>query len=188
MPKVLLHICCAGCASVSVEKLLSEGFEVEGLFFNPNIHPLAEYEFRRRDLSIISSKYRIKIHFGEYNPKLWFEYVKPFKDTPEGGARCQACFEFRLRKAFEFMKSIGADFFSTTLTISPHKNSRVINNVGTKISPEHFLFRDFKKQDGFKRSVVLSKEWGIYRQNYCGCVYSLLESRQRRGKFQSGRV
>lgn len=176
---VLLHICCAGCATESVRRLSDEGFRVTGFFYNPNIHPEKEYQKRKQDLNIIRKEFSIDIIEGEYHPDKWFEFIKGHENDREGGQRCGLCFEMRLKEAYRAMIDRGFDFFTTTLTISPHKNSGIINNIGKEIGGDRFLSRDFKKKDGFKKSVIVSKELGLYRQNYCGCVYSMRTDRQK---------
>ncbi len=172
MKKVLLHICCAGCAGVSISRLQEEGFSVRGIFYNPNIQPEAEYRRREKDLEKVSKKFSIEILQSEYYPEEWLEKVKGYESQPEGAKRCQICFQFRLKKVYQRSLKEGCGFFATTLTISPHKNSKVINQIGNNIEPERFLVRDFKKKDGFKESVKMSKELDLYRQNYCGCIFS----------------
>ncbi|MCD6539179.1 MAG: epoxyqueuosine reductase QueH [Candidatus Omnitrophica bacterium] len=172
MKKVLLHICCAGCGGVCIERLQEEGFEVLGFFYNPNIHPPEEYLRRQQDLEKLEKEFSLEILSGDYEISEWFNFIKGYEAEPEGGRRCGLCFELRLRKSYEEMKRKGLDFFTTTLSVSPHKNSRLIKEIGEKIDKDRFLFRDFKKKDGFKRSVELSKKLGLYRQNYCGCLFS----------------
>lgn len=172
MKKVLLHICCAGCATASVSRLKEQGYYIKGFFYNPNIHPEDEYIRRRQDLEKISDKYSIDIEEGAYDTQNWFNSVKGFESEPEGGKRCGICFRLRLYRTYKKMLDGDYDFFSTTLTISPHKNSKLINRLGREIGGDRFLERDFKKKDGFKQSVLVSRKLGLYRQNYCGCVYS----------------
>jgi epoxyqueuosine reductase len=172
MKKVLLHICCAGCASVAVMRLKEEGFSPLGIFYNPNIYPESEYNKRRQDFEKISREYDFSIIEDSYEPRAWFDSIKGYESEPEGSKRCEICFKFRLSRVYRIMQDKGYGFFTTTLTISPHKNSRLINKIGQDIAGERFLQRDFKKEDGFKKSVKISKELDLYRQNYCGCVYS----------------
>ena len=175
MKKVLLHICCAGCASASIERLRNDGYWVEGFFYNPNIHPLAEYKRRKDDLLLIEKAFGISINIGEYNPKEWFALCGKYKDEPEGGYRCSLCYKLRLMRTYREAKERGFDFFTTTLTISPHKKSFFINRLGKEIGTDSYLEYDFKKKEGFKRSIEISRNLGLYRQNYCGCVFSLKE-------------
>ncbi len=179
MPKVLLHICCAGCAAGAIARLKEEGFEVSGFFYNPNIHPLSEYQKRRQSLDVISRYYSVAIQEGEYNVQRWFKEIRGYEKEPEGGKRCAICFRLRLEKTYQlFCQEQKYDFFTTTLTIGPQKKSQIINQIGTSIS-SYFLVRDFKKKDGFKHAVVISKQLGIYRQNYCGCIFSKQERQKR---------
>ena len=172
MKKVLLHICCGICALACIEKLKQEGFYVEGFFFNPNIHPFEEYQRRKQALKSPTSIFDIKIHEGLYSDKEWFMLCAPFAREPEGGLRCQHCYKIRLDVAYQFAREKNFDYFTTTLTISPHKNSDMVFNVGNEINPDKFLAIDFKKNNGFKRTQELSKVHNLYRQNYCGCIYS----------------
>ena len=183
--RVLLHICCAVCASFSIQRLKEERFSVVGLFYNPNIHPWQEYEERRKMLEIIREKLNVEIIEAEYDVKRWFEEIKGHEADREGGLRCQICWRMRLEKTLFFMKKLNFDFFTTTLTISPHKNSKKIFEVGKSISPT-FLERDFKKKDGFKKAIEFSKKYNLRRQNYCGCVYSLLERWKRKSIHLTG--
>ena len=172
MKKVLLHACCAGCATVCIKRLQSEGYKVTGIFYNPNIHPGEEYQKRKKDFDGLAKKFGIEVMEPEYNYKDWFGFIQGHEAEKEGQKRCRLCFTMRLNKVNEIMQKQGFDFFTTTLTISPHKNAAVINEIGERIGKEKFLARDFKKQDGFKQSVACSKELGLYRQDYCGCVFS----------------
>lgn len=172
MKKVLLHICCANCATVCIERLQGEGFSVSGFFYNPNIHPLKEYEKRKKDLELVSKNTKIQIFEEDYLPKVWFDFIKGYEKEKEQGTRCQLCYTLRLKETYQAMLKKDFDFFTTTLTISPHKKSNLINQVGTSIGQEKFLVRDFKKRNGFKESVKASSSLGLYRQHYCGCVFS----------------
>ncbi|MCM8823626.1 MAG: epoxyqueuosine reductase QueH [Candidatus Omnitrophica bacterium] len=172
MKKVLLHICCGVCAFGCIEKLKANDFYVEGFFFNPNIHPYQEYEKRKDVLKIVSEIYQINIREGEYVPTLWYNLCEAYKDEPEGGIRCKICYKIRLQETFKLCQTLKFDYFTTTLTISPHKNSRVIFDIGRNISENHFLQIDFKKDNGFKRTQELSHRYKVYHQNYCGCIYS----------------
>lgn len=172
--KVLLHICCCGCASVAIERLKEEGFIVKGFFYNPNIHPPGEYLKRKSDLCILKKVFSIDIVEGSYTPKEWFSVCKEYAQEKEGGVRCRLCYEYRLKETYAFCKELKYDFFTTTLTISPHKHSQIIFDEGHTIGGGLFLERDFKKRDGFSEAVEFSKKYFLYRQNYCGCVYSLL--------------
>ncbi len=172
MKKVLLHICCGVCAAGIVERLREENYEVTGFFYNPNIHPKEEYAKRLESARKIVNHFNFPMIEGKYNKKDWFYEIKGLEKEPEGGKRCSKCFKMRLKETMEYFKEGGFDFFTTTLTISPHKNAAEINRIGRQISEFKFLERDFKKKEGFKKAIQISKELDLYRQNYCGCVFS----------------
>ena len=172
MKKVLLHICCANCATVCVERLRSQGLEVTGIFYNPNIHPQEEYQRRKDEFNKLAEKAGFKVIEAEYDYSRWFDAIQGHEADKEGGRRCGICFELRLKEVGRLAKAEGFDFFTTTLTISPHKNSSLINEIGCKLNKDKFLTGDFKKKGGFKQSVQRSKELGLYRQSYCGCTFS----------------
>ena len=171
-PKLLLHCCCAPCA-VSVVEQLSVDYEITLFFYNPNIDSLEEYNKRADEMGKISSG---KIIIHEYNSDDFNRIAEMYPDEPEGGVRCIECFKLRLSKTADMAESNGYDFFTTTLSVSPHKDAELINDIGCELTEDNnksaFLCADFKKQDGFKRSVKLSKQYGLYRQNYCGCRFS----------------
>jgi len=171
--KVLLHICCGVCAFYSIDYLKEKGFEVVGYFFNPNIYPEEEYNKRKDVLYTVADLTSIKIIEGDYANKEWEELCKAYKDEPEGGKRCELCYKIRLEETAKKSKDLNFDYFTTTLTISPHKKSKVIFDIATLIDKNRFLFIDFKKNDGFKKTIELAKKYNLYRQNYCGCRYSL---------------
>jgi predicted adenine nucleotide alpha hydrolase (AANH) superfamily ATPase len=170
--KVVLHICCGVCAAGAAEALSREGHQVLGFFYNPNIHPAEEYQKRLDVAYRVAKELKFPLEAGPYTPEEWFSLTGSLKDEPEGGKRCQVCYRLRLEKTCDYMVACGADAFTTTLTISPHKSAQVINSIGLEINGEKFLIRDFKKKDGFKRAVQLAKKWELYRQDYCGCTYS----------------
>lgn len=170
--KVLLHICCGVCAAGAAEQLLSEGFEVTGYFFNPNIYPYEEYQKRLEAARKVAEKLQFSLIEGRYTPGEWMTETESFKNEPEGGKRCKVCFRHRLDDTFNRVQESGNDFFTTTLTIGPRKHADVVNRIGTEIGGDKFLVRDFKKKAGFQRANELSKEWKLHRQNYCGCVFS----------------
>jgi len=175
---LLLHTCCAPCVTVPIERLESD-YEITCFFYNPNIHPEEEYLQRFKELQNLSKELNIGIIAQKYDSKHWFELVKGLENEAEGGKRCAVCFKMRLQKAAKFAKSKGFDIFTTTLTISPHKNASLINQIGSTLAEQHqikFLVSNFKKKDGYKRSIQLSNVYNLYRQNYCGCIFS------RRGK------
>ena len=177
-PSLLIHACCAPCSSYVIE-YLSEYFHINILYYNPNITNPEEYNYRlseeERLINELPVKNPVKLIKGEYNPKAFIEAVKGLENEPEGGKRCEKCFELRLSEAAKKCKEIGADYFLTTLTISPLKNAEKINEIGNRIADEYgvkYLPSDFKKKNGYKRSIELSEEYNLYRQNYCGCVFS----------------
>lgn len=181
-PALLLHSCCGPCSSAVVERLVDE-FDVTIFFYNPCITDEDEYRRRREAQMELIDRFNderigeTKIHFkeGEYRPTEFFNATAGLENEPEGGARCRVCFMQRLEKTAETAALCGYDYFGTTLTVSPHKNYKLISEIGRSIALRYglsFLDRDFKKKDGFKRSIELSKKYGLYRQNYCGCEYS----------------
>lgn len=172
MKKVLLHVCCGVCALSSIDRLKQEGFSVEALFYNPNIQPHSEYLKRKQAAVTAAQTKEIKITEGEYNNADWLKICGPYKEEKEGGKRCSLCYEMRLKETFLFCLKNNFDYFTTTLTISPHKNSQAIIELGKKIGKDKFLCLDFKKQEGFKKTMEEAKALNLYRQNYCGCEYS----------------
>jgi len=171
--KILLHICCGVCATSVIERLRSESNEVSGLFYNPNIYPMEEYEKRLKATKKIAKKMKLVLFEGQYVPQEWFNLTKNYSEFPEGGLRCNICYEMRLKYTYDFCKSNNFDKFTTTLTVSPHKKSDIINEIGKKIGDKLFLETDFKKNNGFNRAIKIAKNWDLYRQNYCGCKYSM---------------
>lgn len=177
--KIVLHICCAICTTVAVERLVLEGYKILGLFYNPNIYPSREYD-RRLDAAFkVAKELNFQLESAPYKPEEWFQEIKGLEGEPEGGKRCKACFKHRLKRAYLFMKDYGIEFFTTTLTTSPRKSSHIVNEVGREIGGESFLAKDFKKKDGFGRAVEISNKFGLYRQNYCGCRYSILKEGEK---------
>lgn len=178
-PKLLIHSCCAPCSSYVLE-YLSDFFEITIYYFNPNIYPEEEY-FRRVDEQqklIQAMPLRSEVHFaqGQYDPDQYYSHIKGLEAEPEGGKRCFACYELRLREAAKLAAEHGFDYFTTTLSISPHKNAEKLNEIGQLLATEYkvsYLPSDFKKRNGYKRSIELSKEYNLYRQDYCGCVFSM---------------
>ena len=171
--KIVMHICCGVCAAGAIERLREEENQIVGFFYNPNIHPEAEYTIRLETTRNLAKELNFPLEVGLYEPQQWFEETVPFKNEPEGGKRCTVCFRKRLRETHRFMRHYGFDAFSTTLTISPKKSAKVINEIGNEIGGDTFLARDFKKKEGFKRAVQLARQFDLYRQNYCGCIYSM---------------
>ena len=171
--KILLHICCGVCASSSIEQLLCKGYNITGYFYNPNIHPVDEYKKRLDSVRKVAKYFNIDIIEEIYNREVWFPLVKGFEYEKEGEKRCSICFHIRLLKTYDYFKKNMFDLFTTTLTISPFKDTSVINNIGLEIGKDKFLCENFKKNNGFNRSIELAKKLDLYRQNYCGCIYSL---------------
>ena len=177
-PTLLLHACCAPCSSAVLEKLTAH-FKITVLFYNPNIYPEAEYQKREAELKRLISEMpctkEVALVDLPYVPEEFFTAVRGLEHIPEGGERCFVCYEMRLREAAEMAKQLKLDYFTTTLSISPLKNAQKLNEIGEALAEEYgvpHLPSDFKKQEGYKRSIELSKEYGLYRQNYCGCAYS----------------
>lgn len=178
VPKLLLHTCCAPCSSYCLE-YLSQYFEITVLYFNPNISIKEEYEYRlneeKRLISLMELKHPVNLIEGEYVPEKFFSVIKGLENEPEGGKRCEKCFALRLEETAKKAKELRFDYFTTTLTISPLKNAQLLNEIGTFYADKYgvdWLYSDFKKREGYKRSVVLSKQYNLYRQDYCGCIYS----------------
>ena len=185
-PTLLLHACCAPCSSHTLEFLHSH-FRITLYFCNPNIAPEEEFDFRLSELKRLVREMGLDIEVieEEYDPKPFFELAKGLEELPERGERCQRCIELRLRMAAAKAKELGCELFTTTLTISPHKDCQFINECGARIADESgvdYLFSDFKKHEGYKRSIELSRQYGLYRQNYCGCVYSKANSHKDRSE------
>ena len=181
-PKLLLHSCCAPCSSYVLE-YLNKIFDITVFYFNPNISPEEEYKFRCNEQQrlIREMKNSDEIHFaeGEYTPKAFFDAVRGHESDREGGERCRICFDLRLEESARYAAEHGFDYFTTTLSISPLKNAQVLNEVAEEKAKKYgikSLPSDFKKKEGYKRSIELSKEYNLYRQNYCGCIFSKKES------------
>ena len=181
VPRLFLHACCAPCSSYVLE-YLSRFFSVTVFFYNPNISPKEEYEKRVSEIQRLISEmefvHPVALVEGEYKPEDFYEMARGLEDVPEGGERCFRCYRLRMEEAARLAEQGGYDYFTTTLSISPLKNAGKINEIGQELSQiykvEH-LPSDFKKKNGYKRSVELSAEYGLYRQDYCGCVFSRRE-------------
>lgn len=178
VPTILLHSCCAPCSS-HVITFLKEYFDITIIYYNPNIYPYEEYKKRKdeqiRLLNEIKSKNKLNIIDCDYDNNIYEKTIKGLEKEKEGGSRCYKCFWLRLDKTAQIAKENNYDYFSTTLTISPYKNSTVINEIGKELEIIYnitWLYSDYKKKDGYKKSIQLSKEYNLYRQNYCGCIYS----------------
>ena len=183
--KLLLHVCCAPCSSYVLE-YLNEYFDITVYFYNPNIDDGEEYRYRaeeeKRLLNELPMVNPAKYAEGEYDADKFLKLSEGLEDLPEGGARCMRCYELRLEKSAEYAKENGFDMFTTTLSISPLKNSRALNLIGEKLSEKYgvdYLYSDFKKKNGYKRSVELSGEYKLYRQNFCGCSFSKKQSENK---------
>ena len=175
-PQLLLHCCCAPCASYVLE-YLSPKFAITIYYYNPNIKPYEEYEHRlaeMRKLIVLRAPLdTLEIIIPEYEPGRFDEIATPYITEPEGGARCKECFALRLGATSKYAKEQGFEYFTTTLSVSPHKNAKQLSEVGNALAQEcgiKYLDADFKKHDGYKRSIELSKQYGLYRQQYCGCL------------------
>ena len=186
IPTLLLHSCCAPCSSYCLE-YLSQYFDITIYYYNPNISPISEFAFRSAEQKRLLAKMNLPrpVSFleGTYEPEVFFALTKGLEEEPEGGERCHACYTMRLRSAAQMAKEKGFDYFTTTLSISPHKNAQVLNEIGRSLSTEYdisYLFSDFKKKDGYRRSCALSEQYQLYRQDYCGCPFSRVESARRK--------
>ena len=181
--KLLLHSCCGPCSSYVIE-YLSKYFDITVLYYNPNISPIEEYEYRKKEqirlINEMKTIHLVNFLDCDYDGEK-FEYtIKGLENEPERGKRCSRCYYLRLEKTAIIAKKNNYDFFTTTLTVSPYKDSNRINNMGRLLSKRYnidFLYSDFKKKNGYKRSIELAKEYNLYRQNYCGCIYSKREEK-----------
>lgn len=180
-PSLLLHSCCAPCSSYTIE-YLSKYFSITVLYYNPNISEKSEYEKRKTEqirlINSLETKNKVSFLDCEYNSAVFFETAKGYEECCEGGERCFRCYRLRLEKTARLAKEKGFDYFCTTLSISPLKNAQKINEIGYELAERYgvlWLPSDFKKREGYKRSIELSKKFNLYRQNYCGCIYSKAE-------------
>lgn len=190
-PTLLLHSCCAPCSSYVLE-YLSNYFAITVFYYNPNIYPDTEYAKRVREqeklIQELPAKYPVSFLAGEYEKERFYGTVKGLEQEPEGGRRCFRCYELRLREAAAEAKKGGFDYFTTTLSISPLKNAEKLNTIGMRLAEEYgvsYLPSDFKKKNGYKRSIELSREYGLYRQDYCGCVFSWQERKKQEENLYS---
>lgn len=175
MKKVLVHSCCAPCSTYSYSKLYADGYDVTGFFYNPNIQPQDEYNRRLNEYISYCAGSNIKNIADTSGAEGWLSAIKGLESEPERGLRCNVCFRYRLEKTAQTAVDMGFDTFATVLTISPHKDSKAIFEIGESIAKVYklsFLMENFKKQNGFKKSLEMSVEHGLYRQNYCGCLFS----------------
>ena len=187
IPTLLIHSCCAPCSSYPLE-YLSEFFKITVLYYNPNIFPKEEYIYRINEQKrlIASMTFTNPVNFisTEYTPDDFHKEIKGLEKEPEGGRRCEVCFRIRLEKTARLAKEMSFDYYVTTLSISPLKNSKLLNKIGLELEEKYgvkYLLSDFKKKNGYKRSVELSKLYELYRQDYCGCVYSKIEREEKSG-------
>ena len=181
VPALLIHSCCAPCSSYVLE-YLSQYFKITVFYYNPNIYPESEYTKRileqQKLIRDMNLKYPVSFLAGRYEKEKFYAMAEGMEDLREGGARCMKCYELRLSETARQAASGGFDYFTTTLSISPMKNAQKLNEIGVRLGEEYcveYLVSDFKKKNGYKRSIELSKEYGLYRQDYCGCEFSLRE-------------
>ncbi|MDD7738760.1 MAG: epoxyqueuosine reductase QueH [Fusicatenibacter sp.] len=184
-PSLLLHSCCAPCSSYVLE-YLSQYFRITLFYYNPNIYPPSEYDKRveeqQRLIRELPARYPISFCQGVYDCDRFYDLTRGMENIPEGGERCFVCYEMRLREAAKKAQELQCDYFTTTLSISPLKNAEKLNEIGEKLALEYgvpYLNSDFKKKGGYQRSIELSRVYGLYRQDYCGCVFSAQERRQK---------
>ena len=183
---LLLHACCAPCSSYVLE-YLSKYFDITLFFYNPNIYPEEEFRFREDELRRLIGEMPlpsgVNIISGRYEPSEFFDIARGYEELPEGDERCRRCYALRLEESARAAKEGGFDYFCTTLSISPYKNAEWLNTIGKEMSEKYdvgYLFSDFKKKNGYKRSCQLSEQYSLYRQDYCGCVFSKREAEKRR--------
>lgn len=191
VPRLFLHSCCAPCSSYVLE-YLSEYFSITVFYYNPNIYPDEEYWKRVQEqkefIARFPASHPIEFMEGRFEKEKFYQMARGLEEVPEGGERCFKCYELRLREAAEYARQLHMDYFTTTLSISPMKNAEKLNEIGKKLEKEYgvtYLVSDFKKRNGYKRSVELSKEYGMYRQDYCGCVFSMRERESQRKATKS---
>ena len=184
VPTLMLHSCCAPCSSYCIE-YLSQYFRITVFYYNPNIYPDDEYLHRVREqqqfIQTFPAKYPVDFIEGAFDKDAFYQMAKGYEQCHEGGERCFRCYELRLRETAKKAKEWQCDYFTTTLSISPLKNAQKLNEIGSALAEEYdvkYLLSDFKKKNGYKRSTELSREYGMYRQDYCGCVYSFQERKQ----------
>jgi len=171
---MLVHVCCAPDA-LYVLGLLRADYDVSGYFYNPNIHPREEYDLRLEETRKVARILNVNLIEGKYDDQQWFEITQKFKEEPEKGRRCDVCYALRLEKTARKASELGFEIFTTVMSLSPLKKADVLNRMGKMFARKHrvdFLAANFKKKDGFKKSVEMSREHKLYRQDYCGCLYS----------------
>lgn len=182
---ILLHSCCAPCSSYVIT-FLTPYFNITILYYNPNIFPKNEYLKRKEEqirlINSLKTPNKVNILDCDYDNEIYEKQIKGYENCPERGARCNICFKLRLEKTAELAKKNNYDYFCSTLTVSPYKNAKVINEIGNELAKKYqikWLYSDFKKNDGYKKSIELSKKYNLYRQNYCGCIYSKKEQEEK---------
>lgn len=185
-PRLLLHVCCAPCSSYVLE-YLSQHFDITACFYNPNISPKGEYDYRAQELIRLTQEmplpHPISCRIEDYDPVSFAAIAQGLEKEPEGGERCTACYRLRLTRSAQIAAAEGYDYFTTTLSISPLKDAVRLNTIGAELAQEYdvpYLFSDFKKREGYKRSIQLSAEYDLYRQDYCGCAFSKAEAEHRK--------
>lgn len=185
VPTLLLHSCCGPCSSYVIS-YLSDYFKITVFFYNPNIAPKDEYEKRKAEqkrlIRELPTKYEVSFEEGDYAPERFDHLSRGVEEEPEGGHRCQRCYAMRMAKTARKAKSENFDFFTTTLSVSPYKNAQKLNDIGEKLGKQleiSYLPSDFKKKEGYKKSVALSRKYNLYRQGYCGCAFSLADYENR---------
>ena len=186
-PSLLLHACCAPCSSYVLE-YLTQYFDITVFYYNPNISPENEYLHRVSEIKRLISEMCPSVSFieGRYEPEKFYEMAKGLENEPERGARCLKCYRMRLEESAVIAKENKFDYFTTTLSISPQKDSIVLNSIGKEVSEKYdipYLFSDFKKKGGYKRSIELSAQFHLYRQNFCGCIFSKMQSQKKCGNI-----
>ncbi|MGL4624314.1 MAG: epoxyqueuosine reductase QueH [Culicoidibacterales bacterium] len=199
-PTLLVHACCGPC-NTKVLDTLAKAFAITVLFYNPNIHPRKEYDKRCKAqadfIAAFNDRHQHDVQFveGKYDPRRFFEATQGLGDEPEKGKRCEVCYELRLQEAKKFADELGCEYYTTSLTVSPYKNTEAVNRIGDELDAEalstsqaKFLHSDFKKKNGFRESVELAKEYGLYRQNYCGCIYSYTSRFGAMGKLSKENI
>jgi len=188
-PSLLLHSCCGPCSSYVME-YLAQYFDITIFYYNPNISPAAEFQFRAEEQQRLIREMDLGVSFllGKYEPERFFSLAKGHETEAEGGERCFKCYRLRLEETAKAAKAGGFSYFTTTLSISPHKNAQVLNELGKEISDAFgvpYLYSDFKKKNGYRRSCELSTEYHLYRQDYCGCPFSKAEAEERKRRAQA---
>lgn len=183
-PRLLLHACCAPCSSYVLEYLTAY-FDITVFFYNPNISPEKEYQHRVSEIKRLIAEMCPDVHFieGQYEPEKFYTMSKGLENEPERGARCLKCYRMRLEESAQAAQDGNFDYFTTTLSISPQKDSMILNQIGREVSEQYhipYLYSDFKKKGGYKRSIALSAQFHLYRQNFCGCIYSKMQSETHR--------